>query len=128
MTIDYVVPMIFPDDLKWRHDYATANGCFRDDRSTLTNVRYRSWGTEHLLIQCVRKHLPWIRNVVILLARKSQVQPWMLDEIAATRNGMPHIRIVFHNEFLPKDVLPTFNSRAIEMYLHNIPDLAPYFL
>lgn len=128
MTIDYVVPMIFPDDLKWRHDYATANGCFRDDRSALTSVRYRSWGTEHLLIQCVRKHLPWIRNVVILLARKSQVQPWMLDEIAATRNGMPHIRIVFHNEFMPKDVLPTFNSRAIEMYLHRIPDLAPYFL
>jgi hypothetical protein len=25
-------------------------------------------------------------------------------------------------------VLPTFNSRAIEMYLHRIPDLAPYFL
>ena len=128
MTIDYVVPMIFPDDLKWRHDYATANGCFRDDRSALTNVRYRSWGTEHLLIQCVRKHLPWIRNVVILLARKSQVQRWMLDEIAATRSGMPHIRIVFHNEFMPQDVLPTFNSRAIEMYLHRIPDLAPYFL
>lgn len=120
--------MIFPDDLKWRHDYATANGCFRDDRSALTNVRYRSWGTEHLLIQCVRKHLPWIRNVVILLARKSQVQRWMLDEIAATRSGMPHIRIVFHNEFMPQDVLPTFNSRAIEMYLHRIPDLAPYFL
>ena len=128
MTIDYVVPMVFPDDLKWRHDYATANGCFRDDRSALTSVRYRSWGTEHLLIQCIRKHLPWVRNVVILLARKSQVQPWMLDEIAATRNGVPHIRIVFHNEFMPKDVLPTFNSRAIEMYLHNIPDLADYFL
>ena len=120
--------MIFPDDLKWRHDYAKANGCFRDDRSALTNVRYRSWGTEHLLIRCIRKHLPWIRNVIILLARKSQVQPWMLDEIAATRNGMPHIRIVFHNEFMPQDVLPTFNSRAIEMYLHNIPDLADYFL
>ena len=120
--------MIFPDDLKWRHDYATANGCFRDDRSALTNVRYRSWGTEHLLIQCVRKHLPWVRNIIILLARKSQMQPWMLDEIAATRNGMPHIRIVFHNEFMPQDVLPTFNSRAIEMYLHNIPDLADYFL
>ena len=120
--------MIFPDDLKWRHDYVMANGCFLDDRSALTNIRYRSWGTEHLLIQCVRKHLPWIRNVVILLARKSQVQPWMLEEIAATMNGMPHIRIVFHNEFMPKDVLPTFNSRAIEMYLHNIPDLADYFL
>ena len=120
--------MIFPGDLKWRHDYATANGCFHDDRSTLTNVRYRSWGTEHLLIQCIRKHLPWVRNVVILLARKIQMQHWMLDEIAATRSGMPHIRIVFHNEFMPQDVLPTFNSRAIEMYLHRIPDLAPCFL
>lgn len=128
MTIDYVVPMVFPDDPKWRHDYARAYGVYSDDRSALTNVRYRSWGTERLLVQCIRKNLPWVRDIIILLARKSQVQQWMLKEIAATRKDMSHIRIVFHNEFMSPDVLPTFNSRAIEMYLHRIPNLAPYFL
>ena len=73
MTIDYVVPMVFPDDPKWRHDYARAYGIYSDDRSALTNVRYRSWGTERLLVQCIRKNLPWVRDIIILLARKSQV-------------------------------------------------------
>ena len=128
LTTGYVVPMVFPDDLKWRHDYATANGMYRDDRSALTNVRFRSWGTEHLLIRCIRKNLPWIRDIIILLARKSQIQQWMLEEIAATTKGMPRVRIVLHGDFIPDRFLPTFNSRAIEMFLHRIPDLAPQFL
>ena len=120
MEIDYVVPMVFPDDMKWRHDYATANGNYPGDKSALSNVRYRTWVTEHLLIQCIRKFLPWVRNIIILLARPSQVQEWMKSE--------PQVRVVFHKDFMPADKLPTFNSRAIEMYLHRIPELSDYFL
>jgi hypothetical protein len=69
--------MVFPDDLKWRHDYLTATGSFRDDRSALSSPRFRSWGTEELLIRCIRKNLPWIRTIHIILARPSQTQPWM---------------------------------------------------
>jgi len=131
MTIDYVVPMVFPNDLKWRHEYLAANGLCRDDRSTLSNERYRTWGTEELLIRLIRKNLPWIRTIHIILARPSQVQPWMeqftIHNSQFTING-PQLRVVFHKDFIPEDKLPTFNSRAIEMYLCRIPDLAPYFL
>ena len=50
----------------------------------------------------------------------SQLQPWM--------NSLPGIRIVFHSQFMPKEVLPTYNSRAIEMYLHRIDGLSERFL
>lgn len=127
MTIDYVVPMVFPNDLKWRHEYLAANGMWRDDRSTLSNERYRTWGTEELLIRLIRKNLPWIRTIHIILARPSQVQPWM-TAMTSQYTEQPLVKIVLHKDFIPEDKLPTFNSRAIETYLGRIPDLAPYFL
>lgn len=126
MTIDYVVPMVFPQDVMWRHDYLSANGMWCDDKSTLTNQRYRTWGTEEILIRLIRKNLPWIRRIHILLARPTQVQDWMKPLLSDGKH--PDVRVVFHKSFMPKEKLPTFNSRAIEMYLHRIPDLAPMFL
>ena len=126
MTIDYVVPMIFPDDLKWRHDYLTATGSFRDDRSAVISPRYRSWGTEELLVRCIRKNLPWVRTIHIILARPSQAQDWMVA--MASQHTGPQVRVVLHRDIMPAEVLPTFNSRAIEMYLHRILGLADYFL
>lgn len=126
MTIDYVVPMVFPEDLNWRHDYVMSNGSKRDDKASLKNVRYRTWGTEYLLVKCIQKFMPWIRDIIILLARPSQVQDWM-KEVAKSQQR-PRVRLVFHKEFIPSEKLPTFNSRAIEMYLHRIPGLSDYFL
>lgn len=121
--------MVFPDDPKWRHDYLAATGSFCDGHSTICSPRFRTWGTEELLVSCIRKNLPWIRTIHIILARESQVQPWMEGYLAAKpQDTLPGVRIVFHKDFMPKEVLPTFNSRAIEMYLHRIPDLADYFL
>ena len=63
--------------------------------------------------------MPWVRDIIILLAQESQVQPWMQQE---------GVRIVFHRDFMPAQHLPTFNSRAMEMYLHRIPGLSERFL
>ena len=126
MAIDYVVPMVFPEDLTWRHDYITANGCLQDDKTALCNVRYRTWHTEHLLVKCIQRFLPWVRDIIILLARPSQVQEWM--KTPQPPLGGAKVRLVFHRDFMPADKLPTFNSRSIEMYLHRIPGLSDYFL
>ena len=130
--------MVFPQDPKWRHEYLTATGNYRNDRSTLSSPRFRSWGTEELLIRCIRKNLPWIRTIYILLARPSQVQPWM-EQLkilgcsctkarcqGAEQNSK--IKIVFHRDFIPSQYLPTFNANTIEMWLHKIPDLSEYFI
>ena len=118
--------MVFPEDRKWQADLDGARG-YRENAAG--EVRYRSWGTEELLVRCIRKNLPWVRSIHIILSGPSQVQGWMKDYIATKpQDTRPKVRVVFHKDIMPKEVLPTFNSRAIEMYLHNIPDLAPYFL
>lgn len=124
--IDYVVPMVFPDDKEWQADLRRAGG----DMKGFNLPRYRSWGLEELLIRCVRKYMPWVRNIFILLARESQVQPWMGNMVSGERLAVsgPKVRIVFHRDFIPEKYLPTFNSRAMEMFLHRIPGLSERFL
>ncbi|MBQ8250295.1 MAG: Stealth CR1 domain-containing protein [Alphaproteobacteria bacterium] len=62
---------------------------------------------------------PWIQKIFIVT--NGQVPKW-LD------TSHPKIQIVTHDEIMPKEALPTFNSMAIETCLDNIPDLSEHFL
>ena len=117
MTIDYVIPMVFEDDALWQEDYKKFMHILRYKSNT--NARYRSWNTEHLLIRCIRKFMPFIRNIYIILARESQKKPWMDEE---------GIKIVYHEDIIPKQYLPCFNSCTIEMFVPYIEGLSEYFI
>lgn len=114
-NIDLVVPMVFPEDEEWRRDFSRYHS--GDARS---HVRFRSWGTEELLIQCFEKYMPWLHAVHILLAKESQVQPWMAKH--------DKVKVVFHKEFIPEKYLPCFSSPCIEMFLGHIPNLSEQFI
>ncbi len=117
--IDYIVPMVFPQDRAWQANLRQLYGRTYNAASAMADVRYRTWGTEHLLIRCVKRFIPWLHDIIVLLAQESQRQPWMDAE---------GVRVVYHRDFIPEDKLPTFNSRAMEMYLHRIPRLSERFL
>lgn len=117
-TIDYVVPMVFHDDPLWRSDLKAANSQY-DDGNLIDFVRFRSWHTEHLLIQCVRRFMPFVRTVFVILARESQKRAWMDEE---------GVTVVYHRDIIPAEYLPTFNSCCIEMFLHRLPGLSERFL
>jgi len=121
--IDLIVPMVFPDDPEWQAEYRRAKGGAAPE----THVRYRSWGTEELLIRCCLKYMPWLRRIYILLARESQVRPWM-GSLAVQHAGLPEVRVVFHREFMPQRYLPCFASPCMEMFLHRIPGLGEQFI
>ena len=110
--------MVFHDDVEWRKNFLEIGRSYTED-DAMQHVRYRSWGTEPMLIDLVRKNMPWLRNIYIILAQESQKQPWM-DEKGVT--------VVYHKDFIPDHFLPTFNSRAIEMFLKDIPGLSDMFL
>lgn len=116
--IDFVVPMVFHDDLSWQANFRKVNRIFNEN-DPFDFVRWRSWGTEHLLIRCVKKFMPFVRTIYILLAQESQKQDWMDDE---------GVRVVYHRDFIPGKYLPTFNSCTIEMFLNNIPSISNRFI
>lgn len=117
-TIDYVVPMVFHEDTLWQEDFKKVNHQY-DAHNPYDFVRFRSWNTEEILIKCVKRFMPFVRNIFIILARESQKKPWMDAE---------GVRIVYHHDFIPEKFLPTFNSCAIEMFLHLIPGISERFI
>jgi len=117
MKIDYIIPMVFDNDLKWRDSFRQCHWIKYDSNNNVT--RWRSMGTEELLVRCIRAFMPFVGTIHILLARESQKRPWM-DNYG--------IHVVYHHEFIPPQYLPTFNSRTIEMFLHRIPGLQERFI
>ena len=117
LTIDYVVPMVFDDDPVWRADFISARH-LRGYRSG-SNVRYRSWDNEHLLIRCIREFMPFVRDIIIILAGESQWKEWMNEK---------GVRVVYHKDFIPEKYLPCFNSCTIEMFIPYIAGLANHFI
>ena len=120
-NIDLVIPMVFPADPQWQQEFTRHKG---NGAGAVKHVRYRSWGTEELLVRCCMKYMPWVRRIHLLLASESQVQPWMQSF------NLEHVtlNIVFHRDFMPKEYIPCFSSPCIEMFLHRIPGLQEQFI
>ena len=122
--------MVFHEDRMWRENFVKVGSRYTES-NPMEFVRYRSWDTEELLIRLVRKNIPWVRDIIILLAQESQLQEWMvamMSEQTGRQGNKPRLRVVYHREFMPEWALPTFNSRAMEMFLKDIPDLSDMFL
>ena len=133
-AIDLVIPMVFPQDPVWQAEYQK----YRGGKDAAQHVRFRSWGTEELLVRCCMKYMPWLRCIHILLAGESQVQGWMKemkneelrmkDDLDKPRGARPALRLVYHRELIPHEYLPCFSSPCFEMFLHRIPGLSECFI
>lgn len=108
-TIDLIITYVNSADKNWVNDYIQATHTHNPSA-----IRYRSWGTLKYILRGIERYMPFIRNVILIVSRDSQVPAWV------NRNN---IRIVYHDEFIPKEFLPTFNSCTIESFFWNIPDL-----
>lgn len=70
-------------------------------------------------LRSIERNAPWINKIFIVT--NGQVPSW-LD------TSHPKIKIITHDQIMPKDVLPTFNSNAISTSIINIPGLSEHFL
>ena len=111
--MDIVITYVDGNDPIWKADY-----------EKYTNVpvmqkRFRDWGTLKYLLRGIEVNMPFIRNVYLVVSHPSQVPSW-----ADTEN----LKIVLHEDIIPKDYLPTFNCNPIEMHLHRIKGLDEEYL
>lgn len=115
--IDIVVPMVFPNGSRWLAAYREA--CDKNGREAKIDNRVRSWGLERYFFRGIAKFMPFVRKIHLILSDEGQIPFWLDRE---------KVHIVLHNEIMPESVLPTFNSSAIEMWLHNIKGLSETFI
>ena len=123
--IDFVVTWVDPSDAKWRRrkaDWLKKTGAEEEDGSWEEDAReerYRDLGFFRYFFRSIEKNAPWVNRVY--LVTDDQI-PDFLDP------SHPKLRIVSHREIIPKEYLPTFNSNAIELFLHRIPGLSETFV
>lgn len=113
-SIDAVIPYVNCVDRTWINDFIKATGNYNP-----TGVRFRCWGTLKYLIRGIDKYMPFVKRIILILAKESQVPIWL---------DTSKVKIVYHKDFIPKQFLPTFNSCTIESFLWNISDLSDRFI
>lgn len=110
--MDVVVTYVDGNDPVWRRSFEeTMNVPVREKR-------YRDWGTLRYLLRGIEVCMPFVENVFLVVSSHSQVPSWVSDKV----------RIVLHEDIIPKEFLPTFNSGTIEIFLHRIEGLSERFI
>lgn len=88
------------------------------DESVDGDIRFSDNCELKYSLRSVNQNLPWVNHIYIVTNR--QRPAWLVQSNRVT--------IVDHTEIIPNNLLPTFNSVMIEMYIDKIPGLAEKFL
>lgn len=118
--IDVCIPYVDNTDKVWLkiyNDFCVKNN-LREKIIDIHTDRYEDIGLINYQLKLINKHMPWVKNIYLLLMNKEQ-EPKDLPS---------NVKIVYHGAFIPQQYLPTFNSTTIEMFLWNIKGLSERFI
>lgn len=116
VPIDFVVTWVDGEDPAWRAERARYCPGDREDGS---ECRYRDWGLLPYWFRGVEAFAPWVRRVHFITW--GHLPPWLNTE-------HPKLHIVRHEDYVPREYLPTFNCNVLEVHLHRIQGLAERFV
>lgn len=118
--IDLVIPYVNSLDPKWIELYTKYNN-LKEKNAEINGIsRFRGQGDFFkYMFRCIERNMPWLNNIFLVVQSVSQVPSWLNTD---------KIKVVTHEQFIPKEYLPLFNSTAIEMFIWNIPGLSEQFL
>ena len=114
--IDFVVTWVDGSDPAWRQEKARYSKAGEADDS---EERYREWGLLRYWFRGVEKFAPWVRKIHFVTW--GHLPSWL-------NTDCPKLHIVRHEDYIPKEFLPTFNSNVLEIYLHRIEGLSECFV
>ena len=116
--IDLVYCWVDGSDTEWQRK---RNNCLSQCNEKISNATCRFRNNDELKysLRSVEKYAPWINHIYIIT--DNQTPKWL-------NTDNPKITVVDHKDILPSEVLPSYNSLAIEYCMHKIPDLSEYFL
>lgn len=121
MNIDFVIIWVDGSDEQWIKEKIKyqINSAVPDEMVSDTAKCFRDWGILQYWFRGVEKFAPWVRKIHFVTW--GHLPKWL-------NVNCDKLSIVNHKDFMPLESLPTFNSRALELNLHKIPDLAECFV
>lgn len=121
--IDIVYTWVDGSDPAWRARMHAARECLdltTTEASSLSEARFTSRDELKYSLRSVEYYASWVRHIFIVT--DEQVPAWLDTD-------HPKITVVDHRDiFTNPEVLPVFNSHAIESQLHHIPGLSDHYL
>ena len=118
--IDIVLTWVDGNDPEWRKQKSEYELKIKGiNKSSNNNVRFRDWDNLQYIFRGIEKYMPWVNKIHFVTW--GHLPKWLNVECEK-------LNIVNHNDFIPKEYLPTFNSNTIELNLHRIPGLADRFI
>lgn len=115
--IDIVVTWVDGNDPEWLRQKAEYSP--RKDNNASTANRFRDWDLMKYWFRGVEKYAPWVNRIFFVTC--GHYPEWL-------NQSNPKLKIIKHSDYIPKELLPTFNSNVIEMYIHNIEELSERFV
>ena len=115
--IDFVIIWVDGNDKEWR-----AEKDKYDDKPISTSnseVRFRDWDNLQYWFRGVEKYAPWVRKIHFITW--GHLPTWLNTE-------HPKLHIVRHEDYIPNEYLPVFNSNVLEIYMHKIEGLSEEFV
>ena len=106
--IDFVIAWVDDWDKEWqsqRNKYAGKNP------EDLANFRFRDWWTLKYLFRWIEKFTPRVNNVFFVTCWH---YPSWLDL------NHPKLKFIKHEDYIPKEYLPTFNATTIELNFNKL--------
>ncbi|MCB6608390.1 stealth family protein [[Clostridium] symbiosum] len=115
-VIDFVIPWVDGADIEWRKQKKLYCGEIVGDGDI---SRYRDWDVLRYWFRGVEKYAPWVNRIHFITC--GQCPEWL---------NLKHEKLHFvkHEDYIPKEFLPTFSSHTIELNLHLIKGLAEQFV
>ena len=114
-NISFVYTWVDGSDINLANSKSKYNGGNKD-----FNSRDRSVDELLYSLRSLKKYLPWY-NGTIFIVTNNQIPEW-LD----INNSQ--IKIINHEEIIPKYINPTFDSSTIECFLDKIPNISDIFI
>ena len=114
--IDFVVTWLDSNDPEWQKQYEYYKHSSKGDNS---KARFRSMSIFKYWFRAVEENAPWVNKV--FLVTNGTFPSWI-------NPNNPKLVLVKHEDYMPKELLPTFSSCAIELNLHKIKGLSEHFV
>lgn len=115
--IDFVVTWLDSSDPGWQKEYAKYKG--EGAKGDQSESRFREWDLFKYWFRAVENYAPWVNKV--FLVTNGKFPDWINE-------NHPKLVLVKHDDYIPKEFLPTFNSCTIELHMNRIKGLSEHFV
>lgn len=115
--IDFVVTWVDGNDKKWLEDKSKYQKTKKNEGNK--NSRYRDWETLKYWFRSIEENANWCNKIYFITY--GHIPKWL-------NTNNEKLVIVKHEDFIPKEYLPTFNSNVIEIFINRIKGLSENFV